>query len=40
MAHSERGLYETLVTEAMEEQLAGLDGRLQGDISVALNRSD
>lgn len=29
MAHSERGLYETLVTEAMEEQLAALDGRLQ-----------
>lgn len=29
MAHSERGLYETLVTEAMEEQLAGLDGRLR-----------
>lgn len=29
MAQGERGLYETLVTEAMEEQLAGLDGRLQ-----------
>jgi HKD family nuclease len=29
MAQGERGLYETLVTEAMEEQLAALDGRLQ-----------
>ncbi|HEX2877694.1 MAG TPA: DEAD/DEAH box helicase family protein, partial [Polyangiaceae bacterium] len=29
MAQGERGLYETLVTEALEEQLAGLDGRLQ-----------
>ncbi len=29
MAQSERGLYETLVTEAMEAQLVALDGRLQ-----------
>jgi hypothetical protein len=29
MAQSERGLYETLVTEAMEVQLAALAGRLQ-----------
>jgi HKD family nuclease len=29
MAQSERGLYETLVTEAMDVRLAALDGRLQ-----------
>ena len=29
MAQSERGLYETLVTEAMDAQLAALGGRLQ-----------
>ena len=29
MAQGERGLYETLVTEAMDAQLAALDGRLQ-----------
>lgn len=30
---SERGLYESLVTEALETQLAGLDGRLQAERS-------
>lgn len=29
MPETERGLYETLVTEALEEQLGALGGRLQ-----------
>ena len=29
MAHHERGLYETLITEALEEQLGALDNRLE-----------